>query len=491
MKLKNLVSEIKYEVIKGDLEQEITEVVYDSRKVIPGSVFVCIKGFVSDGHAYIGKAVEAGAAAIIVEDTEQCATYDVTFLQVSDAREALAYMSAAWFGNPAKDMTMIGLTGTKGKTTTAHMIKKILEAAGEKVGMIGTLGAYLGEEKIPTKNTTPESYELHSIFAKMRDAGCGYVVMEVSSQGLKQKRAAGISFDYGIFLNLSVDHISEGEHADFEEYKECKKLLFNQTVQAIINLDADYSTEFLAKAQECTEAEVFTVSAKGEADLMAKNIRNLWEEDILGVVFEADGELQGEICVSMPGVFNVENALVASAVAHLCGISADVIDAGLRKVSVKGRTQLIRETSHFATFLIDYAHNALSMESLLSMLKGYKPKRLICLFGGGGNKPKQRRYDMGEMAGKYADLTILTTDNPRFEEVENINNDIICGLNVYNGKYEIIIDRKEAIEHLIDTAEKGDIVALIGKGHEDYQDIKGVKYYFCEEQIILDYLARK
>ena len=389
------------------------------------------------------------------------------------------------------------------------MMKKILEAAGNGVGMIGTLGAYIGEEKLPTKNTTPESYELHSLFAKMRDAGCKYVVMEVSSQGLKQKRTAGITFDYGVFLNLSVDHISEGEHADFEEYKACKKLLFDQTKQAVINLDNEYSEEFLEKARTVcadrmekttrtgttaraqTGAEVFTVSAKKDASLSAKNIRNLWEKDILGVIFETQGAMQEEITVSMPGVFNVENALVAVAVAHLCGISHEAIREGLKNVSVKGRTQLIRETAHFATFLIDYAHNALSMESLLSMLKGYNPDRLICLFGGGGNKPKQRRYDMGEMAGKYADLTILTTDNPRFEEVEDINNDIICGLDVYQGKYEIILDRKEAIEYLIDNARKGDIVALIGKGHEDYQDIKGVKYHFCEEQIILDYLARK
>lgn len=486
MKLSQLMSNVTYELVKGNMEQEISGVVYDSRKVEPGSLFVCLKGFRSDGHRYIGKAVEAGAAAIIVEDTAFCDAYAVTFIKVSDSREALAHISAEWFGNPAQAMVMIGLTGTKGKTTTAHMIKKVLEEAGHRVGMIGTLGAYIGEEKVPTQNTTPESYELHSLFARMKEKGCSHVVMEVSSQGLKQKRTAGIMYDYGAFLNLSVDHIAEGEHADFEEYKACKKLLFNQTKQEIINLDNDYSEEFLAAA-----ANPVTVSAQKKADLYATNIQNIWEEDILGVSFDMDGTLQGNVAVSMPGVFNVENALVAIAIAHLCGISPEVIGAAMKKVSVKGRTQLIRETAHFATFLIDYAHNELSMESLLHMLKAYEPKRLICLFGGGGNKPKQRRYDMGKVAGKYADLSVLTMDNPRFEEVESINNDIICGLNMYNGKYEIIVDRKEAIEYLIDHAKKGDIIALIGKGHEDYQEIKGVKYKFCEEQIILDYISTK
>ncbi len=486
MKLNELLVNIKYELVKGTLEEDITAVVYDSRKVEKGSLFVCLKGFQADGHAYIGKAVEAGAAAIVVEDTDQCDQYDTTFIKVQDSREALAYISAQWFGNPAEQMTMIGLTGTKGKTTTAHMVKKIFEEAGHTVGMIGTLGAYLGDEKIPTKNTTPESYELHSIFSYMKEKGCSYIVMEVSSQGLKQKRTAGIQFDYGVFLNLSVDHISEGEHADFEEYKECKKLLFAQTKQPIINMDNEYSEEFKEVAKN-----PITVSCKADADLQAINISNLWDDEILGITFDTTGILQSKITVSMPGIFNAENALVAVAIAHLCGVPAESIGAALRKVSVKGRTQLIRETAHFATFIIDYAHNELSMESLLHMLKSYEPKRLICLFGGGGNKPKQRRYDMGKIAGKYADLTILTTDNPRFEEVEDINNDIICGLDVYHGKYEIIIDRQEAIEHLIDTAKKGDIVALIGKGHEDYQDIKGVKYKFCEEQIILDYLNTK
>lgn len=488
MKLNELMEQIEYKCLFGTEEAEISSVVYDSRKVEKGSLFVCMKGFRTDGHQYIPKAVELGASAILAQDDVDPSVVgeNVTVLQVADTRAALALVAAKWFDYPAKKMTMIGLTGTKGKTTTAHMMKKILEEAGNKVGMIGTLGAYIGEEKIETNNTTPESYELHSLFHKMYEAGCKYVVMEVSSQALKLHRTLGITFDYGVFLNLSPDHISPGEHADFEEYKSCKKLLFKQVKQALINMDDEFGPEFYKETKDAIK-----LSAETDADYMAKNIENLWEKETLGVTFQVCGKMNGQAIISMPGKFNVQNALTAIAIAHMENIPEDVIAAGLKKVFVKGRTQVIGQASDIATFIIDYAHNAISMESLLSMLKAYNPKRLICLFGGGGNKPKQRRYDMGMMAGKYADLTILTEDNPRFESIDDINDDIIVGLNVHQGKYEIIKDRKEAIHHLMDTACPGDIVALIGKGHETYQDVMGKKYYFCEEEIILEYLNTK
>ena len=483
MILANLLSEIEYTCLQGDINTDITNIVYDSRLVRPGSLFVCIRGFVTDGHRFVQKAIDAGAAAIVVEDAAAVAA-GACFLQVEDSRLALAYISAAFFGKPAEKMTMIGLTGTKGKTSTAHMIKNILEQAGHTVGMIGTVGAFIGSEKLDTKNTTPESYELHSLFDKMYRAGCSHVVMEVSSQGLKQQRTAGIRFHVGAFLNLSEDHIGDGEHADFEEYKACKKLLLRQTDRMVINIGAPYGEEFLAAA-----GNAVTVSATGDADLAAQNIRNIWDTELFGVSFHAAGLFDHDLTVSMPGLFNVENALVAAAVTNLCGIDPIIIDRGLRTVSIKGRTQLIRASTHGAVVLIDYAHNALSMESLLHMLKGYEPKRLICLFGGGGNKPKQRRYDMGLIAGKYADLSVLTTDNPRFEELADINAHIIEGLNVYGGDYKIIDDRKEAIEYLLDNSRSGDIIALIGKGHETYQEIRGVKYPFCEEEIILNHLG--
>lgn len=485
MKLKDLLNKVNYEYVGEERDPEITSVVYDSRKAGPGALFVCIKGFETDGHKYIQKAVEAGAAAVIVEDVPSF-DVDAVLIRVEDSRMALACVSAVWFGNPAEKMTMIGLTGTKGKTTTAHMIKGILESAGYKTGMIGTIGAFIGSEKIPTKNTTPESYELHALFAQMLEAGCKCVVMEVSSQGLKLHRTAGIMFDYGAFLNISPDHIGPGEHESFQEYMECKAMLFDQTKTAVVNIDADYWKEVTGKFQD-----PYTISARGAADFMATDIHNIWEPGILGVTFNMSGRFDGKMVLNMPGRYNVENALIASAVTFLMGIDQDVIAAALRKVQVKGRTQLLTDASHFSTFLIDYAHNALSMESLLRMLKEYHPKRLICLFGGGGNKPKQRRYDMGEIAAKYADLTIITLDNPRFEDPDEINKDIIRGLNVHNGTYEIIMDREKAIHYLLDNCGKDDIVALIGKGHEEYQDVRGEKYFFSEEKVVADYLKTK
>ena len=493
MILRNLLRDIEYECIQGNVDQEIAALVYDSRKVEKGAAFVCLKGAKFDGHAYAQQAVLDGAVALIVEDSAisaQGTDGDVTIIRVKNTREALAFLSRNWFGNPASKLKVIGLTGTKGKTTTTHMLKKILEAAGHKVGMIGTLGAFIGEEKYPTKNTTPESYELHKLFAKMLEEGCEYAVMEVSSQAMKLGRAAGIEFAYGAFLNITPDHISPDEHKDFQEYLDCKKLLFKQTGPVVVNIDDTHWQE----ATELAKDRLIKVSCQprenGEADYIASDIENYWESGHVGVLFHLN-RFAESIFVNMPGHFNVENALIALALADDLGIPEECIRAGLSKVTVKGRTQLLPYTNGHTTMLIDYAHNAVSMENLLSMLKAYKPARLICLFGGGGNRAKARRYDMGLAAGKYADLTVLTMDNPRDEEVEEINKTIIEGLDVHHGKYMTIIDRKEAIQYLIDHAEPGDIIALIGKGHEEYQEIKGQKYYFSEEKIVEEYCKEK
>jgi len=485
MKLSTLLEKIDCIAVNGDLDTEITSIEYDSRKVQKGSVFVCMKGFQSDGHAFAQMAVEKGAAVLLVEDMPDFKT-DAVIVQVEDSRKALAYMSAAWFDYPAEKLTVIGLTGTKGKTTTSFMVKKILEQSGRKVGLIGTTGAYIDRRKIETKNTTPESFELHSLFAQMVEEGCGAVVMEASSQGFKLQRTAGVVFNYGAFLNISPDHISPGEHETFEEYMNCKKMLFDQTEETVVNKDADHWSEVVADAKSVT-----TISVKQDADLVAENVDNIWEKGILGSHFTVKGKVNGEVTLSMPGVFNVENALIAIAIADKMGISFDTITEALRQVTVKGRAQVLPVPADMGTFIIDYAHNALSMESILNMLNGYNPGRLICLFGGGGNRPKQRRYDMGLIAGKYADLTIITTDNPRFESPQIINEHIIEGLNVHEGDYKIIMDRAEAIRYLLDTCTEKDLVVFIGKGHEEYQDIQGVKYYFSEEQVVLDYLKEK
>lgn len=485
MKLSRLIKNIDCEILNGKDDIEITSVVYDSRAVKDGSLFVCIKGYAVDGHTFIDKAKELGAAAIIVQDAPEKTEGDVTFIKVSDTRDALAKLAAAWFDYPAEKLTVIGLTGTKGKTTVSHMIKKILEKSGKTVGMIGTIGAYIGEEKLPTVNTTPESFELHSLFSRMYEKGCTHVVMEVSSQGLKLKRTAGINFDIGAFLNLSPDHISPNEHKDFEEYKNCKAMLFSQTKCAVSNIDDEHWEEV---TKDCKN--IVTVSSAQDADYTAKNIANMWKPGFLGVSYDLSGKLSGEFALNMPGEYNVQNALVATAICDLLGVDEKSISAGLQSVSVKGRTQVLSETSHFSTFIIDYAHNAISTESLLKTLKGYGPERLVCIFGGGGNKPKQRRFDMGQMAGRYADLVIITMDNPRYEPMEEINKDIIRGIDSENGEYIVIDDRKEAIEYMLERAGKKDIVAMIGKGHEEYQEVMGEKFFFSEHQVVKDYLNK-
>ena len=489
MKLRELLEGVACTGIRWpeeeDFDQEITGITSDSREVAAGGMFVCIRGFLADGHEYIDKAIEAGAGAVIVEEMPE-RHLDAVMIQVEDSREAMAKIAAAWFGHPADRMIMIGLTGTKGKTTTAHMIKKILEEAGKKTGMIGTIGAYIGAEKIPTKNTTPGPYELQEILAQMEREGCTHVVMEVSSQGLKQHRTDGIHFRYGAFLNISPDHIGEGEHADFAEYLSCKKLLFRQSHYGIINLGDAHGKEMLERT-----GHPVTFSRDQGGDYQAHDIRNIWEPGLLGVSFDLDGKESAHMVLNMPGEFNVENALAAISVARTEGIDMETVRAALKKVFVKGRTQLVQDSAHFTNIIIDYAHNALSIESLLHLLKSYHPKRLICVFGGGGNRPRQRRRDLGQAAGKYADLTILTMDNPRFEDMDDINRDIIEGLDVYNGVYQIIPDRKDAIHYVIDHCGKNDIVALIGKGHEEYQDVRGVKYPFSEEQVIREYLQTK
>ena len=513
MKLRELLTDLEYELLQGNLDVDGKALVYDSRKVEDGCVFVCLRGANFDGHDFAAKAVEAGAAALIVEEDVRpllCeaeregraevgnaeperngriapVTNQISVIKVANTRHALAIAARNYFGNPASKLKVIGLTGTKGKTTTTHMIKKILEEAGEKVGMIGTLGAFIGTEKFKTANTTPESYELQRLFAKMLEEGCTYAVMEVSSQALKLGRTDGIEFAYGAFLNISPDHISPTEHKDFQEYLDCKKLLFRQTGPVIVNLDDPRWRE----ATEYAKDRLVTVSQKGEADYMASDAHNIWEGSFLGVTFQLSGKRKAQVTLPLPGTFNVENALIAIAITAEIGVPTEAILEGLKKVYVKGRTQLMTCMAGHGTMLIDYAHNAVSAENLLSMLKAYKPERLICLFGGGGNRAKARRYDMGEAAGKYADLTILTMDNPRDEEVEDINKTIIEGLSVHGGKYMTIIDREEAIHYLIDNARPGDIIALLGKGHEEYQEIKGQKYYFSEEKIIEEYCKKK
>jgi len=485
MKLRKICEEIEYTLLQGSLETEVRDIIYDSRKIAPETMFVCMVGAVTDGHKYIPDAVEKGASVIVLEKEEEAAQIpeNITVLKVESARLALALMSAALFDHPARKLVTIGLTGTKGKTTTTYMIKKVLEMAGKKVGLIGTIGAMVGEEHLSSKNTTPESYELHRMFAAMVEAGCEYVVMEVSSQGLKLDRTAGILFDYGIFTNLSPDHIGPAEHASFEEYMECKSLLFRQCKIGVVNAD-DEHVDGILKGHTC---EVKTFSAEREADLMASDIGFINEDGKLGMHFKVSGCMDCQAKVHIPGRFSVYNSMVTMLVCHLAGISDEAILEGLSRVQVKGRVEMLPVSKDY-TLIIDYAHNEVSTRSVLTTLMEYHPKRLICVYGGGGNRSKLRRYDMGEVTGEMADLCVLTCDNPRDEEIRDINNDIKVGLARSNGKYIEIDDRKEAIAYCMKNAKPGDMIVLLGKGHEDYQEIKGVKYHFDEREAVAEIL---
>ena len=482
MKLDKLLERLQYEVVQGSDGTEVTTLVNDSRKVEAGSVFVCISGAVSDGHRFAADVASKGAAAVVVEKDVEVPS-DVTVIKVADTRYALAFMSAAYFGYPADKLKIIGITGTKGKTTTTYMIRSILEGVGHKVGLIGTIEAVIGDETIPAANTTPESYTIHEYFARMVEAGCDSVVMEVSSQGLMLHRTAGIPFEIGIFTNLGKDHIGPNEHKDFEDYKRCKAMLFKQCRLGIANVDDKYFPD-LFKDATC---RVETFGFSKDADLRAEDVKLVSRPGYLGVAYHVAGFMDFDVEIDIPGTFSVYNSLTAIAVCRHFGVPVEKIKEALKKAKVKGRIEMIKVSDEF-TLMIDYAHNAMSLESLLTTLKEYHPKRLVCVFGCGGNRSKDRRYEMGEVSGRLADLTIITSDNPRFEETQAIIDDIKTGIGKTDGKYVEICDRKEAIKYAIQHGQPGDVIVLAGKGHEDYQEIKGVKYPMDERVLIAEVL---
>ena len=480
--IKELIQALDYEVLQGTLEGDISELVYDTRKVIKDAMFVCIVGTAFDSHEKAAEVAEAGAKVLIVS-REVEVPENVTVVKVADTRYALALISAAYFDYPANTLKVIGITGTKGKTTTTFMIKSILENAGYKVGLIGTIETIIGDKHIPANNTTPESYIVQEYFAEMLKAGCQVCVMEVSSQGLMMHRTAGILFELGIFTNLAPDHIGPNEHASFEEYAECKGMLFKQCKVGIANAD-DENFEMVMKDHTCT---LETIGFSEKADLRASNVNLVGRPGYLGVTFDLTGLLNFPVEIDIPGKFSIYNSLVAIAVCRHFEIERENILEALKTAKAKGRIEQVKVSDDFM-LLIDYAHNAMSLESLLSTLKEYHPQRLVCLFGCGGNRSKLRRYEMGEVSGKMADLTIVTSDNPRFEEPQDIIDDIKIGLAKTDGEYVEIIDRKEAIKYAISNGRPGDVIVLAGKGHEDYQEIKGVKYPMDERVLIEEVL---
>lgn len=482
-----LLEKLTFTCVKGDADREISSLVYDSRKLEKDCLFVCIAGAKVDGHSFAEEAVQKGAAVIVAEkEIELPKEAEVTVIQVADTRYALAFLSAAYFEYPAEQMKIIGITGTKGKTTTTYLVKSILEQAGRKVGLIGTIETVIGDRHVPASNTTPESYILQSYFRQMADAGCDTVVMEVSSQGLMMHRTQGFVFDIGIFTNIEPDHIGPNEHKNFEDYMACKGLLFRQCKVGIVNCD-DAHWQDVVKGHTCS---LETYGFSEGADLQAQDMRLVTKPGSLGVDFTVKGLMELSVETNTPGRFSVYNALTAIAICRHFEVPEKAIREALLCAHVKGRIEIVKVSDQF-TLMIDYAHNAMALESLLTTLREYRPGRLVCLFGCGGNRSKIRRYEMGEVSGRLADLTVVTSDNPRFEKPQDIIEDIKVGIGKTKGKYIEICDRKEAIAYVIDHGRPGDIIVLAGKGHEDYQEIEGKKYPMDERVIISDILKER
>lgn len=479
MKLGGILKNIEFTSDNYTPDIEINNICYDSRKAKANDIFVCIKGYQSDGHKYAKSAYNNGVRVFAVEKVIDLPD-DVTIIYVDDTRRFLALASAAFFRYPANSLKTIAITGTKGKTSVSFMLKTIFEEAGISTGVMGTTGIYYGDTAIKTENSTPESHEIHYHFAEMVKCGCGAVIIEATSQGFKLDRTAGINFDIGVYTNLSPDHIGGNEHADFDEYLSCKQKLFTQCKLGIANADSKY---FSAMTQGAL-CPVKTYGVNAPADYTGKNTRFDCDEKRMYTSFLCETANDSfNVDINIPGMFSVYNALASIAVAKELNIENSVIASALNKTFVKGRMESV-PVNGGQTVIIDYAHNELSVQSLFDTIKLYSPKRITVVFGCGGNRSKLRRYAMGEIIGKNSDLSIITSDNPRYEKVEDIIDDILVGTKKTKGDYKIITDRKEAIEYAVKNAIPGEVVLIIGKGHQLYEEIEGVKHHFDERQIV-------
>ena len=482
MKLKSILIGLEGLKVKGDLDKEILGIDSNSRNIKDGFVFVAIKGFSVDGHDFIKEAIKNGATAVVIEEGFDLKSIEfpenVTIILAKDTREFLAISASNYYNNPSSKFKLIGITGTKGKTTTTFMIKEILEKAGKKVGLIGTIAIYINGQKLKDSDrTTPESLELQQLFAKMVDEGVEYVVMEVSSQSLKLHRVDGCEFDYVAFTNFSEDHISEKEHPDIKDYFESKMKLFKMCKKGFVNIDDLQGSKIPAMFPD---NEITKYGIDNYGDFLAKDITitNSY------VDFRAKlTDRNDRVKVDIPGRFTVYNALLAIAICKQIGIDAEVIKNALLKVKVPGRSEMVDNKLEIP-IMIDYAHSPESLQNILKAVKSYTRGRVISVFGCGGDRDSHKRPIMGEISGKIADYTIITSDNPRTEEPKSIVEQIEEGIKKTKGKYEVIVERKEAIKKAIKMASKADIVVLAGKGHETYQEINGEKFDFDERKIV-------
>ena len=468
MKLRELLKGIDYEIVQGKIDVEINNVDYDSRKVEKEDVFVCIKGFQADGHKYAKSAIEKGINAVICEDDIETNNKSITIIKTNDTRKALAVIGANLYDNPSKKMKMIGVTGTNGKTTTALMIKTILEEEGKKVGLIGTIANYIGKESLETERTTPESLELQKLFKEM----------EVSSHSLALDRVYGIEFEVGIFTNLTRDHLDF--HKTFDNYFEAKYKLFQRSCIKIINVDDNYGKRALENLKKENAKNVYTYSIKEESDFKA------YEEkcESKHIAFKLKiNENEEEFIVGLPGEFNIYNSLGAIGATNKLGISLKSIKKGIEEIVVPGRCEMVGKKYNLPyTIIIDYAHTPDGLDNILKTARGFTKNRLISVFGCGGDRDRVKRPQMGKIGSDLCDIAIITSDNPRTENPLSIIDEVVAGIEKDN--YEVIENRKEAIKRAIEIAKAGDVIVIAGKGHETYQILNTGKIHFDEREVV-------
>lgn len=488
MKLNEMLVGLEGLKVKGDLEREIAGIDRNSKEIKKGFLFIAIKGFTVDGHQYIEEAIKNGATAVMVEEGCDLKSLklpqDITIIMAKDTREGLAICSSNFYGNPSRKFKLIGVTGTKGKTTTTFMIKEILEKAGKKVGLVGTIATYINGNKIKDSDrTTPESIELQQIFAQMVKEGVEVVVMEVSSQSLKLHRVDGCEFDIVLFTNFSEDHISPKEHPDMQDYFNSKLKLFNMCKTGIVNVDDLYGTKIPTLFPD---NNITTYGIDNFANVLAKDITitNSYVDFKVKIT-----DRNERVKTGIPGRFSVYNSLAAICVAQKFGISPETVKEALLEVRVPGRSELVNNKKELP-IMIDYAHSPESLENILQAVKSYTRGNVISVFGCGGDRDSGKRPIMGEISGRIADFTIITSDNPRTEDPQKIVDQIEEGMKKTKGKYKVVVDRVEAITEAIKMATKRDIIVLAGKGHEPYQEINGVKYPFDERIIVNDIIAK-
>ena len=484
MILKSLLKGLDYEVIKGNEESKVQNIRYDNRKIEQGDAFVCVKGFKVDGHSFIGDAIKKGAKTLIVQE-DVSVQEDITIIKVRDTRKALAIMSSNYFGNPKDKLKIIGITGTNGKTTSAFIIKSILEKAGFMTGLIGTIANYIGNKKVDAVRTTPESYELHELFKNMVDAGVEYCVMEVSSHSLELDRVYGVQFEEGIFTNLTRDHLDF--HKTFENYYNAKFKLFERSNHSIINLDDPYGANIVKDIEERgVKTKVSTFSIEKESDFKAFEIKSHSN----GSEFKVNLESIEEFSINIPGEYNIYNSLGCIICAYNLNIPMDKIKEGLSDVVIPGRCELVAKEKNLPySIIIDYAHTPDGLENILSTVKAFTKNRMISVFGCGRDRDKVKRPQMGKIGCELSDIAIITSDNPRSEEPMDIINDIVKPLNYDN--FVIEVNRKEAIRKAMNMALEGDVIVIAGKGHETYQILKDETIHFDEREVVYDILEGK